>query len=88
LSATTGIHDWQTVVKMILAGAQTIQLVSVLYKQGFSAISEINGQLLKWMDEKNYTSLSDFRGRLTVGTAVNPALYERVQFMKTFGEYK
>jgi dihydroorotate dehydrogenase (fumarate) len=88
LSATTGIHDWQTVVKMLLAGAQTVQLVSVLYKQGFSVISEINNQISDWMESKNYKSLSDFRGKLALGKNVNPAEYERVQFMKTFGEYK
>ena len=88
MSASTGIHDWQTVVKMLLAGAQSVQLVSALYKQGFSAITEINDQILTWMEKKNYGSLSDFRGKLALGSSVNPAEYERVQFMKTFGEYK
>ncbi len=87
LSATTGIHDWETAVKMLLAGAQTVQLVSVLYKEGFSAIARINNQISDWMESRNYDSLSDFRGKLALGGNVNPAEYERVQFMKTFGEY-
>jgi dihydroorotate dehydrogenase (fumarate) len=85
LSATSGIHDWQTVVKMLLAGARTVQLVSVLYRQGFEAIAEINRQIVKWMDSNNYGSLDDFRGKLAMGKNVNPAVYERIQFMKTFG---
>ena len=85
LSATSGIHDWQTVVKMVLAGARAVQLVSVLYKHGFEAIAEINRQIIEWMDSKNYDSLDDFRGKLALGKNVNPAAYERVQFMKTFG---
>ncbi len=84
LSATSGIHDWQTVVKMLLAGARTVQLVSVLYRYGFGAISEINRQIGIWMDSNNYASLDDFRGRLALGKNVNPAAYERIQFMKSF----
>ncbi len=87
LSASTGIHDWLTVVKMLLAGAQTVQLVSALYKEGFKAISNFNTRIASWMDGRKYTSIDEFRGKLAMGTQVNPAEYERVQFMKTFSEY-
>jgi dihydroorotate dehydrogenase (fumarate) len=88
LSASTGVHNWQTAVKMLLAGAQTVQLVSLLYEKGFSVISEMNQNILSWMETKNYDSIADFRGKLALGNSVNPAEYERVQFMRTFGEYK
>jgi dihydroorotate dehydrogenase (fumarate) len=88
VSASTGVHDWQTAVKMLLAGAQTVQLVSLLYEKGFSVISEMNQQILTWMESKNYDAISDFRGKLALGNSVNPAEYERIQFMRTFGEYK
>jgi len=88
LSATTGVHDWQTVVKMLLAGAQTVQVVSILYKQGFTSITEINNRVSSWMEGKKYSSVADFRGKLALGGSVNPAEYERVQFMKTFGGNK
>ena len=39
------------------------------------------------MEKKNYMSIEDFRGKLAMGTHINPAEYERVQFMKTFSEY-
>jgi dihydroorotate dehydrogenase (fumarate) len=88
LSASTGVHDWQTVVKLLLAGAKTVQMVSLLYEKGFSVISDINYQIESWMERKNYLSLDDFRGKLALGGSVNPADWERVQFMRTFGEYK
>jgi dihydroorotate dehydrogenase (fumarate) len=88
LSASTGVHNWQTAVKMLLAGAQTVQLVSLVYEKGFSVISEMNQQILSWMESKNYDAVSDFRGKLALGNSVSPDEYERVQFMRTFGEYK
>ena len=87
LAASTGVHDWKTAVKMLLAGAQTVQLVSVLYKEGFKAIADFNSQIVSWMEKKNYAGIEDFRGKLAMGTRINPAEYERVQFMKTFSEY-
>jgi len=87
LAASTGVHDWKTAVKLLLAGAQTVQLVSVLYKEGFKAIAGFNTQIVSWMEKKNYMSIEDFRGKLAMGTHINPAEYERVQFMKTFSEY-
>ncbi len=88
LAASTGVHDWETAVRLLLAGAQTIQLVSILYKEGFQAISHFNNHIASWMESKKYDSINDFRGKLALGTDVNPAEYERVQFMKTFAEYK
>jgi dihydroorotate dehydrogenase (fumarate) len=40
------------------------------------------------MDSRKYASLDDFRGKLAMGKNVDPAVYERVQFMKTFGAYR
>lgn len=88
LAASTGVHDWETAVRLLLAGAQAIQLVSVLYKDGFQSITNFNNHIASWMESKKYDSLDDFRGKLALGSDVNPAEYERVQFMKTFAEYK
>lgn len=88
LSASTGVHSWQTVVKMLLVGATTVQVVSALYQDGFSAITEMIKNLGKWMEENNYTSISDFKGKLSLDNTTNLAEFERVQFMRNFGEHK
>lgn len=88
LAASTGIHDWKTVIKMLLAGAHVTQVVSVLYQNGFGAITEMNTKISEWMASNGYQSIDEFRGKLGLGNSVNPSECERVQFMKTFGEYK
>jgi dihydroorotate dehydrogenase (fumarate) len=88
LSASTGVHDWQTVVKLLLAGADTVQIASILYKEGFSVIDELTENLQKWMSRHGYNSIEDFRGKLSINNETNLAEYERVQFMKNFGDYK
>jgi dihydroorotate dehydrogenase (fumarate) len=88
LSASTGVHNWQTVIKMLLVGATTVQIVSALYQDGFTSITKIVQHLEKWMEEKGYENIADFRGKLSMDNSTNLAEFERVQFMRNFGEYK
>ncbi|MBN2237130.1 MAG: dihydroorotate dehydrogenase-like protein [Bacteroidales bacterium] len=84
LSASTGVHTGKALVKQLLAGAQTVQIASVLYKNGIESIEQILSTLNKWMDEMGFKNIESFRGKLSIGKTANPAAYERVQFMKHF----
>lgn len=84
ISASTGVHDSEAAIKLLLAGAQTVQVCSVLYQEGFERIGEITKDISNWMDKKEFKSIDDFRGMLSYKQAKNPAMYERSQFMKYF----
>ena len=84
LAASTGVHDGDALVKQILAGAKAVQVVSSLYKNGPQHIGVMRATLTKWMSDHDYTSLADFRGKMSQEAASNPAVFERVQFMKYF----
>lgn len=88
LASSTGVHHWETAAKMILAGCHAVQVASALYEKGFGFIEEINTKLSAWMTEHNYETIDNFRGKLSQENSINPAEFERVQFMKNFGEYK
>lgn len=87
LAASTGVHDWQTVVRMLLAGASAVQVVSAMYADKIGVLEEFNQGLSDWMERHNYTSVADFKGKLSIGNEVDPAAYMRIQFMKHFGEH-
>lgn len=84
LAGSTGVHNGEAAVKLLLAGASAVQVCSVLYKKKFGVISEINSFISDWMKKHNYTSISDFKGKMSYKNIPNPAAYERVQFMKYF----
>lgn len=85
IAATTGIHIPESAVKEILAGADAVQICSVVYKHGPEILAEFNEWILKFLEKNNIENLSQLRGRLDYSTIQDPAMYERVQFMKTFG---
>jgi dihydroorotate dehydrogenase (fumarate) len=85
LCASTGVHDGEGVVKQLLAGANAVQMVSAIYHHKAKAIEDAVQYLTRWMDARGFTTIDDFRGKLSQTNVKNPAFYERVQFMKHFG---
>ncbi len=88
LAASTGIHDGQAAIKQILAGAQAVQIASTVYLNGPEQIQKMLSDIQKWMDEKGFKNLEEFRGKMSQVNIANPAAYERVQFMKYFRGYR
>lgn len=84
IAASTGVHDGNSVIKLLLAGASAVQVCSVLYKKGVSYLETIVKDLGTWMDNNEFQSVDNFRGKLSYRNIPDPSLYERSQFMKYF----
>ncbi|MFY9592320.1 MAG: dihydroorotate dehydrogenase-like protein [Bacteroidales bacterium] len=82
ISASTGIHNANGAIQLLLAGASSLQLCSVLYKNGLNEFKTINAGILKWMEEKGYNSIDDFKAKLSYSNIKAPSVYERFQFIK------
>jgi dihydroorotate dehydrogenase (fumarate) len=88
LAATTGIHDASGIIKMLLAGATVVQLSSVLYRQGVSAISGMITDVERWMSEHGYESIDQYRGLLSFEKTDTKSDYLRAQFMEKIRGYE
>jgi len=82
LCGSSGVHTTDDAVKLILAGANAIQIVSAVYQKGFTYISELNSGLAEWMDNKNYSRIEDFQGKVSRSRTGNPYKFERHQYIK------
>ena len=82
LSASTGVHTGTEAVKLLLAGAQTVQVCSTLYKNGIDRISTIRSDIERWMTENSYERIDEFRGKLSQSNSESPEAYERLQYIK------
>lgn len=88
IACSTGIHTWEDVIKGILAGGSAVQLCSVLYEEGMDTVGNFITCLEEWMLQNNYERIDDFKAKLNYASIKDPTLYERVQFMKYFSNYK
>jgi dihydroorotate dehydrogenase (fumarate) len=84
IAASTGVHDWEDVVKCLLAGATAVQMCSSIYNQGGEIISQVITCLEEWMQQTQYRSIDEFKGKLNYANIPDPGMYERAQFMKYF----
>jgi dihydroorotate dehydrogenase (fumarate) len=84
ISATTGVYSGEDAVRYLLAGADTVQVCSVLYQKGMPFLKTMNRQIKEWMAKNNFKSINDFRGKLNWLNYEKPAIFERTQFMKYF----
>jgi len=82
LCASNGILTGDNAIEAILAGADTVQIVSALYKQGFDAIKTIKERLTSWMEQKGYGSINEFQGKLSRLNNPDPWSYKRAQYVR------
>ncbi len=81
ICSNTGIYSGSDVVKMILAGADCVQVVSTVYKNKIEYITTILKDIETWMESKGYKKLDDFRGKLSNKKINDPFVYKRAQYI-------
>ncbi len=87
ISASTGVHSTDTFIKMLIAGASAVQVVSALYKNGSTFILDFLAALENWMDENSFKDLNEIRDFAKDIFPQDSELFERAQFMKYFGGF-
>ncbi len=81
ICANRGVYSGEDMVKLILAGADAVQVVSAIYKHKVPHISKMLKDIEHWMDESGYESIHDFKGKLSKANAKDPYAYQRAQYV-------
>ncbi|MEJ2594413.1 MAG: dihydroorotate dehydrogenase-like protein [bacterium] len=81
ICSNRGIFTGEDVVKMLLAGADCVQVVSTIYKHGPEQITKMLEDIEIWMANKMYESLDEFRGNLSRKNIDDPFAYRRAQYV-------
>ncbi len=63
ISATGGVLTGEDVIKYVLLGATTVQMLSVIMVNGWESIDRINREVEDYMKKKEITSLEEIRGK-------------------------
>jgi dihydroorotate dehydrogenase (fumarate) len=81
ISANNGVYEGTDIVKMILAGANSVEAVSTFYHNGVNHITAMLKELEEWMDRKGYKEIKDFQGSLSSKAINDPFVYKRAQYI-------
>lgn len=63
ISAIGGITTWRDAAEFIAMSAGTAQVCTAAMTYGFRIVEEMKSGLSRWMDEKGYSTIEDFRGK-------------------------
>ncbi len=87
LCASGGVHTYRDVLKSVMCGADAVQMVSAIIKNGEEYISKVLDEMTQWMREEEYESIRQMKGSLSLKNTPNPAAYERANYMRALQEF-
>jgi dihydroorotate dehydrogenase (fumarate) len=87
LGVTGGFHSTADVLKALLAGADVVQVCSVLLKAGEGRLTEILNELERWLSDHEYQSVQQLKGSVSQQHAIDPSAYERANYVQVLDNY-
>ena len=87
IAATGGLHRTEDIVKALLVGADITHLCSVLLKNGPEYIAILKQELHDWLEQREYTSVTQMKGSVSKSCAINPAALEHSNYMHVIKSY-
>jgi dihydroorotate dehydrogenase (fumarate) len=87
LAVTGGVHGAEDVLKAMMAGARVAMMTSALLKHGIPHLTTVRAGLLAWMEAHEYASIAEMQGSMSYRSVVEPAAFERANYMKVLNSY-
>ena len=81
LALSGGVHESIDAVKAVMAGADVVQLVSVLLRHGPARIGHLRALFEAWGDAHEYASVEALRGVSSIATRGDVARFERSAYL-------
>lgn len=82
LAATGGVHSALDVVKAVMVGAHTTQMVSALLRHGPNHLAQVRNDLAHWLEQHEYESLRQMQGSMNLRRCPDPAAYQRANYVR------
>jgi dihydroorotate dehydrogenase (fumarate) len=87
-AASGGVHNAHDVLKLIMSGADITQLTSAILAYGPEIMQTIAADLITWMDENEYESLTQMKGSMSLIHSPSPQTLVRDNYMRTILEFQ
>ena len=83
IAATSGIHSGTDAVKALMVGADVAMVASAVLRDGPGKIADIEAEMRTWLEENEYSSVTQLRGSASQGSVEDPGTFERAQYIRT-----
>lgn len=83
LAVTGGVHHPIDAVKAVMAGADAVQMVSALLRNGPRVLTRVRDDFTRWCDERGYESIDQVRDRMSLVQGSDRHAFERRDYVRT-----
>jgi len=87
-ACTGGAHNAVDVIKSVMAGACTVQMVSALLIHGPDHVKRTLEAVEFWMTEHEYESITQMKGSMNFSRTASPGAYTRANYMRMLDSWE
>jgi dihydroorotate dehydrogenase (fumarate) len=88
MAATSGIHEAESALKMLMVGADVTMMCAALLQHGIDHIRVVEQGMRQWMEEHEYESVHQMKGSMSQRNCANPSAFSRAHYISTLHSYK
>lgn len=87
LAATSGVHSADDVTRVLLVGADVAMMTTTLLRHGPNYAGTVLDDLRAWLSEREYESVDQLRGSMSMKNCADPSALQRSNYMKALVSY-
>jgi dihydroorotate dehydrogenase (fumarate) len=87
-AVTRGVRTYEDVLKGLMVGAKVTMMTSEILENGIKRVTEILGEMTRWMEEHEYESVKQMQGSMSQLNCPEPAAFERANYMKVLHSWR
>ena len=88
LALSGGVHKMHDAIKGVMAGADILQIVSLILRHGPQALEALIKDFTRWMQEHEYHGITEMRGCLSHLNSPDPSAFERANYLRVLQLWK
>ena len=88
LAASGGVHTGLDAIKVIMAGADAVQLVAALLKFGPKHLTVVQREVRHWLEERDYESLRQAQGSMSLLHCPDAEAFERGNYLRALQTWR
>jgi len=88
LAATSGVHEAEDVLKLLMVGARVTMLCSVLLQRGIDHLRTVEAGLREWMERNEYDSVRQMQGSMSQQNCADASAFERAHYISSLHSYR
>lgn len=88
LAVSGGVHTTRDALKAVMAGADSVQLVSALLRHGPEHLAAVREGMARWLEEHEYDSLRQLHRSMSLQRCPDPQAFERGNYVRILQSWR